>query len=242
MSGQRRQLARIIGLVEREQDDGQRRMIAEAVEQRLQLAHILCRDRQIAADIPAIAGEQFGIVIAEHAGMDLHHHAVVARHARELGQHLGAEQLRIAGLALAAQQTVEQRLAVGSGEIGSLHRRRTMIGRRCAMGAEVGAASFVRCQISLPVRGAEALDIGGEIRAVGIDDIVGAVIGEDAARPFALRGRVIFQRVQRAFGGGDLLDVEALEQRARPERRASMPRPSRSYRPTRSSTAKICSR
>ena len=35
------------------------------------------------------------VVIAERAGMDLHHHAVLHAHGRHLGEHLGAEQFRI---------------------------------------------------------------------------------------------------------------------------------------------------
>ena len=119
--------------------------------------------------------------------MDLHHHAVVARHARHLGQHLGAEQLGVTGLALAAQQAIEQRLAIGGGEIGGLAVGVTVIGRGRAMGAEEGATRFVRIEIALPVRisspaiAPKRSTIGDEIFAVGIDDIIGTIGGDDPA-------------------------------------------------------------
>ncbi|MEJ0040921.1 MAG: hypothetical protein WDM81_01235 [Rhizomicrobium sp.] len=86
-------------------------------------------------------------------------------------------------------------------------------------------ARLVRFEIAGPGRGvlprqrAQGFDIGDESPVVGVDHVVGAVIRSDPAGPLLLDRLMIGQRVESAFGGGDLLDVESLEQRARPERR-----------------------
>lgn len=57
-----------------------------------------------------------------------------------------------------------------------------------------------------------------ETLEVGIDDGVGAISGDHTALPAAVADHLVpFEIVERAFGGRDDLDVEALEQGARAE-------------------------
>src|SRR3546814_12445392 len=57
---------------------------------------------------------------------------------------------------------------------------------------------------------------------IGIERGIGAVGGDDAATPAAVADRaVMVERVERPVGGCQRLDVEPLEQRARPEDRKS---------------------
>lgn len=61
-------------------------------------------------------------------------------------------------------------------------------------------------------------EVGPEALEFGIDHRIGAVSGDYPAIPAALPDRrVMFQPVERAFGRGDHLDTEPLEQRARTE-------------------------
>ena len=157
--------------------------------------------------------------------MDLQHQPVVEAHPRHLGQHLAAEGVgSLVGGAWPRTRGEERRglgVAAGSrcGRVGG--RGRTLVApnalkkaRRCA----------VRVEVAVPGAGvaagdlAEAVDVGGEARELGIDHRVGAVGGDDPAVPAAVADHLVpAQVVERAVGGGDHLDVEALEERARPE-------------------------
>ena len=99
-----------------------------------------------------------------------------------------------------------------------------VIGRGRACLAEAGAAVAVRAQIAgkrrhvLARRLAEAREIVGESLLLGIDHRVGAIGGDHPALPAARADRaVMIERIERALGGGDHLDAEAIEQRARAE-------------------------
>ncbi len=89
---------------------------------------------------------------------------------------------------------------------------------------EIGAAQPVRFEIAVPGEGvaardvAERLDIGLEAVELGIDHRVGPVGRDHAPLPAGRLDRVMRgQRIERALGRGDHLDLEALEQGARPE-------------------------
>ena len=94
MAGERRKLARIDALVEGEEDEAEAGRVAEPVEQGLQRADIFAGDRNVGAHVAAEAGEQGGVVVAQRARMELHHHPVLDAHPRHFGQHLAAEQSR----------------------------------------------------------------------------------------------------------------------------------------------------
>ena len=68
MAGERGEFARIGGLVEREQDDRQALLVAEAVEQRLQRAHVVGRRRNVGALVAAELCEQSGLWLRNEPG------------------------------------------------------------------------------------------------------------------------------------------------------------------------------
>src|SRR5579859_7610853 len=99
-----------------------------------------------------------------------------------------------------------------------------MIGRGGASRAEMGAAILVRAQIAGKARDIlarylpEAAEIVGEARRLRVHHRIGAVGGDDAALPAALPDRLVMvERIERALGGGDQFDAEALIERARAE-------------------------
>ena len=92
MTGKRCQLARIRGLIQREQNHRQIPLIAETVEQRFEGLHIIGGGGNIRAHVAAKLVHNHMIVIAHRAGMDLHHQAVIERHAGHFGEHLRPKQ------------------------------------------------------------------------------------------------------------------------------------------------------
>src|SRR5688572_5948029 len=91
VTGEWRELARVRALVERKDDDRQRRIVAEAIEQRTQRSDVIGGGGDVGADVRTEAIEQRRVVITPGAGMDLQHELVVETHARHLGEHLSAE-------------------------------------------------------------------------------------------------------------------------------------------------------
>ena len=155
--------------------------------------------------------------------MDLQDEPVVEAHLGHLGQHLGAEQPPLALVRRAAPDAVEQLLGRRVGKVGGLGGRMAVVARGRAELLEIGAALAMRVEIARPGAGvaagdlAKLVEIGGKALEIRIDDRVGPIGGDDAAVPAAVADHPVpVQIVERAFGGGDRLDVEALEQRARP--------------------------
>src|SRR5690606_440458 len=68
MSSERCQLTTVSALIEREDDDREGRIVAEAVEQRVQRTNIVGRHRNIGTDVRAKALEQRGIVVTPKIG------------------------------------------------------------------------------------------------------------------------------------------------------------------------------
>src|SRR5450755_3747406 len=65
---------------------------------------------------------------------------------------------------------------------------------------------------------AQATQVARELGTFRIDDIVGPKGGDDTAFPAGGRNaRMILERIERRLGGRQQLDIEAFEQRARPE-------------------------
>ena len=78
----------------------ERRIVAEAIEQRTQRADVVGGASGMSAPtFGAEAVEQRRVVIAPGARMDLQHQPVVEAHARHLGEHLAAEQIGVARVA-----------------------------------------------------------------------------------------------------------------------------------------------
>src|SRR5438105_14052014 len=97
-----------------------------------------------------------------------------------------------------------------------------MIRRGRTRFAEESAAIFMRAQITTPGRDIlachlpEPFKLANEAGGLGIEHGIGTIGSDHASGPPALANRlVMIERVERAFGGGDELDVEALEQGAR---------------------------
>ena len=119
---ERRQLAAVRALVEREQNDGEAGVVAVRLEQRAQPPRPVGRNRDVRADV---APEPFGeraVVIAQAADMQLHHEPVVAAHPGELVEHVRLEAARVAVRDRARERRREQR--------GRLTRRRAVWCRR----------------------------------------------------------------------------------------------------------------
>ena len=123
VAGERRELAAVGALVEREENDAEVRIAAACLEQRAQAARPVGRDRDVRADVaPEPLGER-AVVIAQAADMELHHEPVVAAHARELVQHVRLEAPRVRMRDGAGQRRREQRRCVAgrtSGVVSAL--------------------------------------------------------------------------------------------------------------------------
>ncbi len=224
MPGQRGQLAAVGGLVQGEDDDRQARLATEPVQQGLEGAHIVGPLRDVGALVAAEGSEQRRIVVPIRARMDLHHQPVVEAHAGHLGQHLCAEQLGLGGGEHPAHDPVVQGLGIPAGEVGGGGGRAAVVGGRGAGAGEHGAALAVGGQVAVPEidvlagQQAEALDLGPEGLVLGVGHGVGAVGGDHPSAPAALVDRrVAGEVVVGTFGGGQDLDVEAVEQSARAE-------------------------
>jgi hypothetical protein len=224
VTGERREFAAVHRLIEREQDDAERLAVAKAIKQRSQRLHVLGPLRNVRALVATECFEQPAIVIAKRARMNLHHQAIVDAHLGHLDQHGGAEQLGIRGGEFAAGHALEQTFRFRFVEIRGGRGRMAVIRRRCARLREVRATLAMRIQIALPVVDIFAGDLGETIQrtakrfVIGIDHRIGSIGGDDATAPAAVtNGVMMIERIDRRLGGGQHFDVEALEQRTRPE-------------------------
>ena len=86
--------------------------------------------------------------------MDLHDHAVLDAHGRHLGQHLGAEQLRILGGRASPVDTRRNSASASAVDRSAvLARRMAVIGRGRAILTEERAALAMRVEIAAPGSG-----------------------------------------------------------------------------------------
>ena len=186
VTGERRQLAAVGALVEREEDDGEARLVATRLEQRPQAARPVGRDRDVGADVVA---EPFGertVVVAQAADVELHDEPVVAAHAGELVQHVRLETPRVCVRDVAGERRREQRGRFAVGEPRGVGARRRVIGRRGAERLERGASlgqhvEKRRVVADLAARG--SLELGQRVAPAGsieCDDRVGAKGRPDA--------------------------------------------------------------
>jgi len=117
-------------------------------------------------------------MIAPGACVQLHDHAVVARHQSHLSQHLGANSsasprsARRAGCGPAG-------LRLDFRKIGRARSRMAVVARARPVSAEEGAARGDRSEIAAPLAGvlagqlAKPPQIDGKILAVRVDDVIG---------------------------------------------------------------------
>ncbi len=156
--------------------------------------------------------------------MKLHDQAVVEAHRRHLRQHLAAEEVRLFRREVAGDDLVEERRGVGARKVCGLRRGMPVVGRGRALRLEEVAPLPVRLEIAAPRQRvavgdvAKPHDVGGEVRVIRIDDRIGPIGRDDAAAPVGLPDRIVLgERIERAVGRRDDLDVEALVERARTE-------------------------
>src|SRR5581483_5131186 len=95
VAGERGELSAVRALVEREEDQGQARVVAARLEQGSETARPVGRHRDVPAEVTAEARGERRVVVAEAADVQLHDETVVEAHARELVQHVRFEAARV---------------------------------------------------------------------------------------------------------------------------------------------------
>ena len=158
--------------------------------------------------------------------MDLHHEAVIKTHPRHLGQDLTTKRFRFHRGDGTGQRGVEQTLALGGRTIAGLRSGMPVVGRRGAHRLEERTTCTMRREIARPGRRilaghrTELRDVGGESVELRVGHRVGSIRGDHAAFPTGGANFLVMdQRIKWGLRRCDHLDVESLEQRARPKRR-----------------------
>ena len=85
--------------------------------------------------------------------MQLHDHAVVARHQSHLSQQLGAKKLGVALFCAPTQDAVQQGLRLDFRKIGCARGRMAVIARARPVGVGDGAARGDCCEVTAPLAG-----------------------------------------------------------------------------------------
>jgi len=156
--------------------------------------------------------------------VQLHDHAVVARHQSHLSQHLGAKQLGVASFARPRRMRSSRACASTFGRSAVRAVGWPWSLARGPVSAEEARRRGDRSEIAAPLAGvlagqlAKPPQIDGKILAVRVDDVIGAEGRDHSPRPARRPDRgVMLERIKCRFGGRQNLDAEALEERARPE-------------------------
>src|SRR6185437_7714928 len=227
VTGEGRQLPAVGRLIEGEKDHREARVAAEALEQRLQRMDIVGALRNVGSLVAAVPVEEYAIVIAHGARMDLHHQTVVDAHRGHLGEHLCAEELRVSGTEAVGDDAAEERLRLTLPKVGGGRARMPMIARGGAERDEGGAAQPVGLEISPPgmdVPARHPPELGERLAkelVLRVDDRIRAVGADHPTRPAAAADRLVRrERIGGAFRRGQHLDVEFLEERPRAKGRA----------------------
>jgi hypothetical protein len=191
--------------------------------------HVVGGLRDVAADVAPVPRVQPGVVVAHRSRVQLHHQAVVERHAGELDDHQRTERLRVRRRRLAAQAAREDLGRLAGRQVQGPRGRVAVVGRRRTGRDERLPARAQRRQIPGVRAGvlaghlAEPGDPPGPALELHVDHVVRPERGDHpAARSApAVGGQlgVPGEVVQRRLGGGQHLDVEPFEQRPGPERR-----------------------
>jgi hypothetical protein len=130
----------------------------------------------------------------------------------------------LAGVTSPFSRLLEQGLGLDFGEVGRRGGRMAVVAGGGPGLDEGRPAQAVAFEIALPGGDvlaadlAEPLEGAAEALVLEVDDRVGAVGGDHMAAPAAVAdGLVVLEPILRALGGGQGLDVEAVEQRPGPE-------------------------
>ena len=195
---------------------------AEVVQQRLEVADVLDRHRDVGPGVGAVAPAHRRGMIPVHPGMDRHDQAVLDAHPRHLPEHVPAELALVGRIRVCGQHALEETLRVCG-----LHRRRVrldhaVVGGERAVRDEMAAALLQRIEVAVERRGSgteEPQHPGREVRSGRVE--VG-VRAERRSHPSAqgtalAQPRVRGEIVQRIVGGGQHGDAELVEQRLRAE-------------------------
>ena len=224
VAGQRSKLPRVSALIEREQNDREVAGVAHRIKHRLEGVDIFGPRRNVAPLVTTVTGEQRTIMVAKRAGVNLHDHAILNRHARHLGQHLRAEQFRIRRRPEPADDAREQGLRFGCRQIGSPRCWMTVVGRRGSCAAKVGATPAVSGQIATPAvhilsgQFAKPCQHARELFVLDVDHPVRAVGGDHATGPAGTTDATVrLQIIVGAFGRRQKVDIEAVEQSTWPK-------------------------
>ena len=232
MPGERRKLARIARLVEGEEDEREVRLVAEAVEQRLEAAHIIRPQRNIARPCRGRSvGRASALWLRNEPGwscMTMPSSTLMAA----ISVSIWARNISASSGLASPVDTRRNRASASACERSAVLRRRmAVIGGGRAIIPEEGAPLAMRVEIAAPGGGVASRDLAKAHEIVAktfefrIDDRIGAIGRDHAAVPARLpNGLVVLQRIERALGRGDGLDAEALEQRARAEFRRAQAR------------------
>ncbi len=163
-------------------------------------------------------------MVARGTRVNLHHQPVGEAHPRHFRQHLRPEGLGVGERGRAGPHAAIERGRVFGREVGGLRGRVAVVGRGAADRLEIGAARRERGEVVFEAREIairyprEGGEIVAKARKSGIDDGIGAEGGQDPAAPAArLDAFMPLEVVERTVGGGQRLDLEALEQGAGPE-------------------------
>ena len=155
--------------------------------------------------------------------MDLQHQPVLDAHPRHLGQHLARNSSRSPASAVPLR-TWRTAPPPRPGQVGGGGARVAVVARRGAHLLEESPPLPMRVEIALPASRiapsdvGQPVELGQKVRLVGVDDGIGPVGRHHAPAPAGLLyGLVPAQIVGRPVGGGDHLELEALEQRPRQE-------------------------
>ena len=129
---ERRELTRIGAFVEREQHHGEARVVAVLLEQGPKVPRVLRGERNVGSLVHAEALEHHGIMVAECAGMELHHEAILRGETRHLHQHVRLEAALVVGGRLAVARALEQALDLLGRQLVGIGLEHAMVGGRGA--------------------------------------------------------------------------------------------------------------
>ena len=175
--------------VQHEDDQAEARLAAEAVEQRLQVARELGRNRDVRAHVRSVVLENRPVVVAQRTGMELHHETVLGTHARHFHQHVGREGRRVVHGAALPQGLVEdhRRPLPGQG-LDTRYQGRVVRGRGTQFLEEhalllQGLDEAVIIGDVAPRRGGEIVDVTTPAGRVQVDHLVRAEGGNHPSLP-----------------------------------------------------------
>ena len=189
MPGDRRKLARIGRLVEREENQRQSRVVAVFVQQRLQTPRVINLNGNVAAFVETEALENQRVVIAVRAGMELHDKAVFHAHPRHLQQHMAGEDFRVAIFGFALQRALEDLVGERVGQLACQRRQGGVVGGRRPHRFEKRAAVFQGFDQTFVAGDLETADfaerrkIFAPIGPINVHDSVGPERRNDPAFP-----------------------------------------------------------